>query len=302
MIVVMTALAVGLPAGGWYPKNREALEAVIEAVKPGDIATFDWDNTSAFGDVGESVFAYQLDKMELALTPSEVHELMPEPLRAKMVAAYVALKSGKAVIGDATHKEFRANALRLYEKLENDPNVPRAYTYVWLGYWLAGMTPDQVRALGAQVAPTVTKPQQEIKDLMSALAAAGAQVYVISASQQELVRGAAATFGYPLPADHIYGLRNAMADGKYAPRYEVNYPVTWRQGKADLIDSVLPKGRHIFAAGDANTDVEMLRHAEYRLVIDRHPDGDLGKLVLEPKVILQARDEKTGLIVPRPRT
>ena len=302
MTVLLTALAVGLPAGGWYPKNREALEAVLNAVRSGDIATFDWDNTSAFGDIGENVFFHQLDHMEIALTPSQLHELMPEPLRAKMVAAYVALKSGKAVIGDATHKEFRAAAASLYAKLEDDPNVPRAYTYVWLTYWLAGMTPDQVRALGAKIAPTVTKPQQEIKDLMSALTAAGAQVYVISASQQELVRGAAAAFGYPIPADHIYGLRNAMADTRYAPRNEVGYPVTWRQGKADLIDEVLPKGRHIFAAGDANTDVEMLAHAEYRLVIDRHPDGDLAKLVREPKVILQARDAKTGLMVPRPRS
>ncbi|HSI04421.1 MAG TPA: haloacid dehalogenase-like hydrolase [Myxococcota bacterium] len=302
MIALLTAIAVGLPAGGWYPKNREALESMLKAVKPGDIATFDWDNTSAFGDIGENVFFYQLERMEMLLTPSQVHELMPEPLRAKMVAAYVALKSGKAVIGDATHKEFRETCAGLYAKLEEDPNVPRAYTYAWIGYWLAGMTAEQVRALGAKVAPLVTKPQQEIKDLMSAITAAGARVYVISASQQELVRGAAATFGYPLPADHIYGLRNAMAEGKYLPRYEPAYPITWRQGKADLIDTVLPKGRHIFAAGDANTDVEMLRHAEYRLVIDRHPDGDLAKLVQEPRVILQARDEKTGAMVPRPRT
>lgn len=302
MLALLASLAVALPPGGWYPKNREALEAVIEQVKPGDIATFDWDNTSAFGDIGENVFVYQLDHMDFALTPSQVHELFPEPLRATMVAAYVALKSGKAVVGDATHKAFKKTCYELYEKLEGDPNVPRAYTYAWLTYWFAGMSSDQVRALGAKVAPTVTKPQQEIKDLMAALIEAGAQVYVISASQQELVRGAAATFGYPLLADHIYGLRDAMADGKYLPRYEPGYPVTWRQGKADLVDSVLPKGRHIFAAGDANTDVEMLRHAEYRLVIDRHPDGDLAKLVREPKVYLQARDEKTGAMMPRPRT
>jgi phosphoserine phosphatase len=137
---------------------------------------------------------------------------------------------------------------------------------------------------------------------MSALTAAGAQVFVISASQQELVRGAASVFQYPLAPDPIYGLRDAIEGGVFQPRYQPAYPVTWRQGKADLIDMVLPKGRHIFAAGDANTDVEMLKHAEYRLVIDRHPDGDLAKLVKEPKVILQARDEKSGLMVARPRT
>ena len=42
VIALLTAIAVGLPAGGWYPKNREALESMLKAVKPGDIATFDW--------------------------------------------------------------------------------------------------------------------------------------------------------------------------------------------------------------------------------------------------------------------
>ena len=92
--------------------------------------------------------------------------------------------------------------------------------------------------------------------------------------------------GYPVPPAHVFGVRVEVAeDGLLTtamPPAE-RYPLTYRQGKVDLIRLHIP-GEPLLVAGDTFTDYEMLvgfERTEVVLLVNRNRGGEIGALYRE---------------------
>lgn len=156
----------------------------------------------------------------------------------------------------------------------------------------------------------------EMMSLYSAFRANGIDVFVITASYGPVVEVFSGRYGYNVPADKVIGMEIAEKDGILLPYYKEGYPQTQRMGKVEVINMKIKKelGRDydpLFSAGDSDGDYEM--STEYpgmklTLVFNRLKGGDIGKLCkqavaekdkAEPRVILQGRDENTGMLLPQ---
>ena len=157
----------------------------------------------------------------------------------------------------------------------------------------------------------------EIRDLMAMMRESGFDVWVITASFEPVVQAVSApdAYGYDVPNDHVIGIRLQQdADGKYIPVPDDSegYSITYRQGKVNVIKNLIGQGP-IFAAGDINTDFEMLTEfaeTKMSLVVNRLKGGDIGSLYglslpgadMPGRYLLQGRDENAGLWRPARET
>lgn len=156
---------------------------------------------------------------------------------------------------------------------------------------------------------------EEIRGLMHTLRANGIDVYVSTASIDDVVRVFAGheDFGYGVPAENVIGLRLDMADGKYTDRYLPGWHFNWGPGKTVGIRQQLQAKKGygpILVAGDSDGDAWMLRDfadTSVGLIVNRMKKGEIGadsKLAAEQlgqaqaRFILQGRDEGTGLMLP----
>jgi len=135
---------------------------------------------------------------------------------------------------------------------------------------------------------------------MRTLAQQGVERYVISASTEWLVEGAAQWLGFPVAADHIFGIRVRLDDGERLGIGDPEaYPTTFRQGKAEIIRRWI-EGTPVLVAGDADTDFEMLTlpGVAIRLLINRRQTGLISTLYQDPSILLQGLDLTTGRFRP----
>lgn len=138
---------------------------------------------------------------------------------------------------------------------------------------------------------------EQQRDLVTALRDGGFEVWVVSASPQPVVEVAAERLGFP--ADRTIGVRLLERDGRFT--YDLkgcgdvpdgrntgrgstgNGVITYVDGKRCFINQEIfgvtgraafersaPERRPVLAAGDADTDVTMLKDAALRLVINRN--------------------------------
>jgi len=191
------------------------------------------------------------------------------------------------------------------EGARNDTMEP---AYAWAVSLQAGYTPAEIRGfaehmiafnLGNEIGAVQTigsnnavtayiRIYDQMKDLIAALKSAGFDLWVISASSQPLVEAFAVRVG--IAADHVIGVR-AVVDRKgrttasfqgCGPYPDGNYSIIpYRQGKRcwlnkaafGIIDSASQMQERtplVFAAGDSDTDLNFLKDAKYRLVINRN--------------------------------
>ncbi len=243
--------------------------------------------------------------------------------------------------------DFKAKMYFLYEAIGETYGIEIGYP--WVLYLFVNMSTEEVQQLteasndynlGAEIgAVTLISPESmsgkagtvqvtyttglrltsEISNLMHTFMENGIDVYVISASMEEVVEVFASNpkYGYNLPKENIFGMRLKKEDGIIQAEYENNWPITARKGKVEVIEQSISKTRGgygpIFAAGDTHTDYEMLttKGVELGLIINRLKTGDIGKLSKiavermgknNPKFVLQGRNENTGLWIPTEST
>lgn len=133
------------------------------------------------------------------------------------------------------------------------------------GYTAAELREVVIDVIDARLQKSRVAVRPEIYDLYATLQHRGWEVWVVSASAEAIVAPFAAYYG--VPAERVIGMRLAAdAQGRLLPT--LAGPSTFRQGKVDAIEQFIGR-RPTFAAGDADTDLEMLHAARYRLVIDR---------------------------------
>ncbi|MFC5473553.1 haloacid dehalogenase-like hydrolase [Paraherbaspirillum soli] len=159
----------------------------------------------------------------------------------------------------------------------------------------------------------------EIATLMDAFRQSGIDVYVSTASLEEVVAVFATTpkYGYNVKREKILGLRLERANGLYLNKYKTGWPINWGPGKTEIIkrELVASKGYGpIFVAGDSDGDYDMLRDFEdtqLSLIVNRLKHGKIGDLcktaaeqmtAKTPRFLLQGRVESTGNWLPSEAT
>jgi phosphoserine phosphatase len=238
---------------------------------------------------------------------------------------------------------FRAKLLFMYAAIDaiNGPRV----AYPWVICLLIGYMPHEVEQLAArsndrglgsaleEVTFTSSEAQpgnagvvqithrrglritEEIAALMHTLRRNGFEVFVVSASLEEVVAAFATLpkYGYDLPRDHVFGLRLETADGRFVARYLQGWPLVYGPGKVKLIRrELIPRfGRGpALVFGDSDGDFNMLTEfddTEIGLIVNRLKDGDIGLLCRKAvashgkpnaRFLLQGRNDATGLWQP----
>ncbi|MBW1881510.1 MAG: HAD-IB family phosphatase, partial [Deltaproteobacteria bacterium] len=141
--------------------------------------------------------------------------------------------------------------------------------YVFCTTTLAGRTEPALRALALEVweerlADGRIAERPEMPDLFSALERHGWEVWIVSAAAEILVQVAAERYG--LDPDRVIGVRLAVGKDQMLQDRVVG-PFPHREGKIAVIEQRI--GRHpAFATGNADSDIEMLEAARFRLVIN----------------------------------
>lgn len=158
----------------------------------------------------------------------------------------------------------------------------------------------------------------EMQNLIATFKRNGISVYILSASYKPVVEvfSGIGTFGYNVPSEQVIGMELATdTDGKILPVYKSGWVKTFRQGKVEAIEQVIKTGLGknwdpIFSAGDSDGDYEMLTSfpgMKLTLIWNRVKGGPIGTLCqqaveqadsLNPRYILQGRNENTGSVIP----
>ena len=239
--------------------------------------------------------------------------------------------------------DFRAKLYYLYEAVNDTHGVHVGYP--WVIYFFANMSIAEVKALteasndaalGAALSKTrYTSPAaqagkagvvsvthfhgirlcSEIGSLMDALRAHGIDVYVSTASLEDVVAVFAGLpkYGYNVPAQNVLGLRLERNGEIYKNAYLKGWPLNWGPGKTEVIKRELSgkKGYGpIFVAGDSDGDYDMLRDfpdTRLSMIVNRMKKGKIGELsklaaeklqAAQPRFLLQGRQESTGNWLP----
>lgn len=155
----------------------------------------------------------------------------------------------------------------------------------------------------------------EIQGLMKALESQGIKVYIVSASNRDVILSfaTAGAYGYALPDQQVYGMRLKSVNGKQLPRLDERFAQTQGKGKTrtiqDLIAPFHGNRGPVLVAGDSDGDVAMLSDfqvTEVALIIDRQKKGQVGELVKQAgqslgesnqRYFVQGRDEIRGCYI-----
>ncbi|MDC7954530.1 haloacid dehalogenase-like hydrolase [Fusobacterium simiae] len=232
-------------------------------------------------------------------------------------------------------KDFRAKMHYLHNALPS--NFSAELACLWEFYLLSGMTKDEVKSLakqsndaklgealeniivessnkltgeagrvrtgyenGLRIRPEMTNLYHELKrnDI---------DVYIVSASMQELIEVFATdkSYGYNLNKEDIYAMKvKTTADNILIDDYNHEIPFTQKEGKSETIDRFIrPKynGRGpILVAGDAVGDESMLtKYKDTKVLLIMKREGKLDNLVSDKRALIQHRNLQTGLLDPK---
>ena len=232
-------------------------------------------------------------------------------------------------------KDFRAKMHYFHNVLPD--NFSAELACLWEFYLLSGMTKDEVKSLakesndtklGEAIGDVIVESSRvltgeagivrgiydnglrirpEMANLYHELKRNGIDVYIISASMQELIEVFATdkSYGYNLEIENIYAMRlKSTTDNILVDEYNYEYPFTQRKGKSEIIEKFIkPKYNRkgpILVGGDAVGDENMLtefRDTEVLLIMKR--EGKLDNLVNDKRALVQYRNLQTGLLDPK---
>ena len=265
------------------------------------VAVFDFDNTMVLGDLAFAAQRLQVENHRFGFDPAIPSAAFPAEIAA-LFAEWGA--AGTPAEKEASQSRIRAAVLGRYDRVRETEGPEAAMGY--LASLLEGFTPDEARQLGREAlqqetaqpvctravpnpsGPPVAYPSgMRIRPAMAAMVKrlqdADFDVWVVSASPEPLVQGAAETYG--IPATNVIGLRTVEEGDRLTA--QVVAPLPWRQGKADAIQDRVGV-RPALAFGDSWSDYEMLTSADRAVLMDRGT-SDLRTAALNAGVALQPR-------------
>ena len=323
-----------LQPGGWVPSTRERLDALIERNRgnPDAYAVFDFDYTTAIGDLSYVCMWYILERFEFRvddyrgmLTGGVTPDLMADAEKAAEIAETLKPFAGSDLTGRPEWREFVRRYWKLYRDLASE--VGERDACLWRVRMFTGHTPASLRAVaraaasralaaGGGLRADANAPTEkrgfaitpEIKDLFAELKKAGIAVYVVSGSLQEALAGMSAPeFGLGLSPGNMFGA-DLMQDaaGRYVPEMKGgcvrsgHKPEYIRRHIAPRHNGAEP----VLVAGDSMGDYTMLtefKDMQLALLFARSwSEPQMRELAARGgRVVLQGRDEVRGCFVPQ---
>ena len=173
----------------------------------------------------------------------------------------------------------------------------------------------------------------EIGNLYKALEVNKIPVYISTASLEDIIDAVATNpkYGYNLPQNRVMGLRMKKdANGKFIAQYDRgdNYTINSVGGKTVNLNNILVKkfnANPVMISGDSDGDYPMMtelsglndvkmvndkKPVQLILIVNRLKGGNVGALCRfaaggvfgKTVVVMQGRDENTGLFIPTEKT
>lgn len=230
-------------------------------------------------------------------------------------------------------KDFRGKLAFLYEAIGG--TFSHDIAYPWVLYLFNGMTKEEVQKLAKEANDygigdklgkytiessdkllgeagkivyeykSGLRTQPEIANLFHEFQKNGIEVYIVSASLEDIVKVFASdkSYGYNLKPENVYGMRLEMNKDKYLSQYKKGYPQTQTKGKVETINKFL-KPKHggkdpILVAGDSGGDENMLTaYKGTKVLLLMKRKGKLDDVAKDKRALIQTRNEQTGLLVP----
>ena len=266
---------------------------------------------------------------------------------------YVGFKGSKTLDEIKATEEFidfRGKLAYLYEAIGGTFSAD--VSYPWVLYLFTGMTTQEVqaiaersndKAIGERLESYILTSSEKLKgnagvvtgkykrglrmapemsNLMNTLRANGIDVYVCTASLEDVIKVFAGLpkYGYNVPEENIIGMRlEKDSKGLYKTEYKKDYPQTQQMGKTQAIKQILVKKYGhgpIFVATDSQGDYYMatdFKDTQLVLVINRvrslsdkitilakEASETIGKP--DARYVLQGRNENMGQFRPSEST
>ena len=154
----------------------------------------------------------------------------------------------------------------------------------------------------------------EMVDLFKTLDENGIDVYVVSASSQDIVRAFATANSYKFEEEKVLGLRLAKDyDGKILPILDKSYPLTQKEGKSETIRKLIQNETNygpILVGGDSDGDFDMLtvfKESALGIIIDVDRRGKINELKKaslagSDRFVIQARDKFAKTFIEEERS
>lgn len=253
------------------------------------------------------------------------------------------------------YEDFAAKLRYMYSAVGD--TFDASVSYPWVTYLFTGMTPDEVYDLalashtywseyGRYSKETWTSPVElegesgiistsfitgitftdELQDLYQTLMANDIDVYIISASFIDVIRAANDNFGYNIPEDHVFAMRNVLGeDGTYTNEYDYNWggegkcAQTQAAGKSTTITNFIAPNYDgagplmVFgdSAGDWNMMTDWMESGDTQLgvIFNRYRktsdpiwqgSAEAAETIgnADARFVLQGRDENKGQLRP----
>jgi phosphoserine phosphatase/predicted acylesterase/phospholipase RssA len=285
---------------GWSPEIRRLLASITASASKRTVVALDLDNTILHGDIGDAMFLKMVVERQYAGDEDRFWSLIPNERAAQVLRDYwTQFKKNPPKTEDLEpHRwtpefaDYVVLFIRQYEEmLKPDDGGRKAYP--WVVSLMSGLGADTLRKMAGDLwkkemdrsaAPFTIhsrkygdveiqgglRVHQELRQLIDDLHQKGAQVWIVTASSEWLGQHVAGLL--KIPRERVLGMRlRTSAFGQLEP------PLTYREGKADALR--LKGLRPVLAIGDSMTDVEMLKDANSRIIIDRGkiPVGEVEK-------------------------
>jgi phosphoserine phosphatase len=329
----------------WLDSRGCASEGFDAARRP--LALFDWDNTVLKNDIGDAI-TFHFISHDLILQPpnqdwKQTSAYMTDAAAAALTAACGTDVPAGQPLPTSTNTACADEILSMY--IDNKTRAGATAftghdyrriepTYAWTAQLLAGHTHAEVQQLALAAArPKLEAPigttqvvgtrtlngwlriYDQIADLIKAGKSRGYDVWVITASPEDVVRAVAPLAG--VDPEHVVGIRSLTdGAGKLTYSFEGCGPVpdgqqsmiTYIEGKRCWVNKVVfgdrtaaaiqrrADPRQVLGAGDADTDIEFMRDATYKLALNRqkrelmcfayHNEGDswrVNPMFIEPR-------------------
>lgn len=266
----------------WPAPAQADLDRAVAAARPGDYAVFDADGTLWSSDIEEAGIAFFEQRGWLSI------DRLPPELRPIPVAPGESLYGYYRRLCDFDAKLCLPWSAQVFAG--QNLSVLKQRFDALLAH--RGGIPVRYVRDGRPVAETIEAPRVYAaqRALIAALKARGVAVYIVSASQEEVVRMVASDprYGLSIPPERVIGtsmlLRDAtgaistarrdIAQGTAArpgywsaraaltPTTTLWSPLPWQEGKVAAIQAYIdPLRRPMLVAGDSASDWPMLFHS-----------------------------------------
>ena len=322
---------------GWRPDVKAALDKLVERNRGNKdaYAVFDFDYTTAIGDLSYSCLWRLLETMDIRTDENLMALLSPGVPRERLgmlseIVADMERMRGRRRESLPEMEEwgrFAARYWKFYRLLFREQGS--AFACEWRNRIFAGYSPAELRNLAHDaVVRNLAKgglsrdrnvPSElrglafphELKVLFRRLREAGIKVYIVSATMRDFLLAATGPdFGLDFDPDCVFGSNLKLGDdGRYLPVF--NEAGVKSGDKANFIRKTIAWRHHgaepVLAAGDSMGDYDMLTGfpaLQAALVFDRClEDPLLAQLIASApasggKVLVQTRDEVCGVLIP----